>query len=55
MVAHENSEEAQGLGSRFNRTVVEVAEGEVRIGAGVIGRLCGAINSVAECDSALAD
>jgi hypothetical protein len=36
VVAHENSEETEGFGSRVNRTVMEMAESEIRVSSGII-------------------
>ena len=52
VVTHKNSEEAQGFGSGVNGAVMEMAESKIGVGAGIVRRFGGVINSVAESDGA---
>jgi len=36
VVTHEDSEETESFGSRVNRMVMEMAEGEIRVGSRII-------------------
>ena len=50
MMGHKDSEEAQSFWCGVNRTLIDVAEGKVGIGGGVVRSFGGAINGMAECD-----